>query len=214
MFLFLFVLFSELSETQGSVQEHNTFIKKFLDDHHQLLESVQRNLQREIDYHRGEGQIIRFTGEMRNLSVGRFYAMWCTDYEQQLDEYFEGEKDMEKRRVKRYRLINKDVLKGKDMIKNHLLDNIDAIINENYYVYSTSHIGFEIVICFKAIKQKDAIAIQLFPDMTDARVELAVHSYEKNFVWNMEQMFEALKGVQFKIEDNNPDNFDSSIMSG
>ena len=37
---------------------------------------------------------------------------------------------MEKRGVKRYRLINKDVLKDKDMIKKHLRDNMDAIINE------------------------------------------------------------------------------------
>lgn len=127
--------------------------------------------------------------------------MWCIgQYEyKHLSEYFCEEHEIE---AMRYRLINTRSVE-KEAIVDHIKMFKDDIKAEKYQIFSTTHSDYEIIICYKDSKQKDVIAIQLFPDPAERRVALAIYSYDRDFVNVMNIRYRDLQvqGIRFRIGD-------------
>ena len=71
-----------------------------------------------------------------------------------------------------------------------------------YFVYSTNLTDFEIIICDRAMNGQDAIAIQLFRDVANPRVELAVYSHDESFVQAMREVFKHNQQNPLRVEPN------------
>jgi hypothetical protein len=156
-----------------------------------------------VNYEKGETEILKLLSEKRGLSKDNFYAVWCMDYQQPLESYFEQEKELYKRGINRHRLINKNFLHNKrEDIRKHLSENEDAIRKNKYFVYSTNLTDFEIIICDRAMNDQDAIAIQLFRDIANPRVELAIYSHNESFVQAMREVFRHNQKDALQVEPN------------
>lgn len=193
-------------KTADLVIDHNSYVKDFLEREKRLLLNIDKAIKNIVHYEKEEEQILEFLEQTKSSTKDRFYAMWCPDYEKPLEEYFKKEKQLLKN-VEVTRLINLGV--GKEKVKEHLMSNKEDIINGNYIVYSTYHRDFEILICFRARDNQDTIAIQIFRDLIDNRVDLAIYSHEKSFANAMIKTFEALKGERLEIKD--PNKFDDIV---
>jgi hypothetical protein len=50
-----------------------------------------------------------------------------------------------------------------------------------YSIFSTSHMDYEIDICHKNKRKNDVMAMLLFPDNLNGKVDLAIYSKKKSF---------------------------------
>ena len=126
-------------------------------------------LEKDFITYKGEKKVSDVLYKKRSLSRGNFYAVWCVDYEQSLDDYFKAEIELADK-FTRFRLINIEALtknaKNKDRILSHLSDNKKWLTEGKYEVYSTSFNSFEFVICDGAEEEEKAVAILLFRNLS------------------------------------------------
>jgi hypothetical protein len=210
--VFLFYCGHKIYLTHRDVNNHQSYIDGFITK--ELRPDILNLVKKEIIYYKGESKILKFIEEKkREINHTNFYAIWCIDYQQQLHDYFQNEKVLDDNEVKRYRLINKEALKDKGQIKTHLQENKESIITGKYTVYSTTFSSFEFVICFRAVEGENAIAIQLFKDTANPRVELAVASHEGSFVSALKQVFESYQKEEnrLNIGASDSNNFDNIV---
>ena len=168
---------------------------------------------RDVDSVRGEKEIFEFIQMNKEKTKDRFYGLWCLDRveKERFTEYFQYEREMYSRSVNVHRLINTKTV-DKSIIREHIKNFSDFISDGRYIITSTTHSEYEMVICFgclKDVKSSNTLAIQLIPDRTEWKVDLAIYSYYRTYRVTMVRLFELLekngKNLKEYWDPNKPD---------
>ena len=101
------------------------------------------------------------------------------------------------------RLINTKTI-DKDRIIDHVMMFKDDICAGRYSIFSTTHVDYEIAICHKNKRKNDVIAILMFPDNLNNKVDLAIYSSSPAFVDAVKTRFRDFQqqGKRFRIEND------------
>jgi len=191
--------------TYHNIVKHHQFMGNFVEN------QIKPYIKNKIQMEQGEEQVIKFVERYRETTKGEFRGIWCKGYdEESLRNYFSAEKSLVDKNVHRVRLINTTSIR-EDRIRDHLKDNMHYIINGTYEVYSTTFENFELVICGRVIDGENSIVIQLFGDVANERVDLAIASDEQSFVYAMKKFFIFLKEKGIKLNAKNNEVFNNAV---
>jgi len=154
----------------------------------------------DIEMVNGEKEVLDFLNKHKRQTKDEYCAMWITDeYDRKsLTKYYSEEAKIGIDNI--IRLINTKFL-DKDAIRDHIMMFKDDICSGKYSIFSTAHMDYEIAICHKNKRKNDVMAILLFPDNLNGKVDLAVYSTAPAFIDAVKTRFRDFQqqGKRFRI---------------
>jgi hypothetical protein len=159
----------------------------------------------------GEKEVLDFLTQHKKETKDEYCCMWITDeYDREsLDKYYSEEAKIGIDNI--IRLVNTKTL-DKERIREHIEMFKTDISAGKYKIFSTNHSDYEIALCYKNRRKNDVIAILMFPDNLNNKVDLAIYSYAPAFVDAVKTRFRDFQqqGKRFRLIK---DDIDSSIES-
>jgi hypothetical protein len=161
----------------------------------------------DIEMVNGEKEVLDFLNKHKRQTKDEYCAMWITDeYDREsLTKYYSEEARIGIDNI--IRLINTKLL-DKEMIRDHIMMFKDDICSGKYSIFSTTHSDYEIAICHKNRRKNDIMAILLFPDNLNGKVDLAIYSTAPAFIDAVKTRFRDFQqqGKRFRIIKNDIEN--------
>jgi hypothetical protein len=158
----------------------------------------------DIEMVSGEKEVLEFLSRHKKETKDEYCCMWITDeYDREsLNKYYSEEAKFGINNI--IRLVNTKTI-DKERIKEHIMMFKDDICAGRYSIFSTNHADYEIALCHKNRRINDAIAILMFPDNLNNKVDLAFYSYAPAFVDAIKTRFRDFQqqGKRFRIMKNN-----------
>jgi hypothetical protein len=151
----------------------------------------------------GEKEILDLLNKHKKQTKDEYCTMWITDeYDREsIDKYYSEEAKIGINNI--IRLINTKII-DKDRLKDHIMMFKDDICAGKYSIFSTTHVDYEIVLCYKNKRKNDIIALLMFPDNLNNKVDLAIYSSAPAFVDAVKTRFRDFQqqGKRFRIIKN------------
>jgi hypothetical protein len=158
-----------------------------------------------------EKEVLDFLTKHKDETRDEYFCMWNTDeYDRKsLDKYYSEEAKIGIDNI--VRLVNTKTI-DRVRIRGHIEMLKSDISTGKYKIFSTNHEDYEIAICYKNRRTNDVIAILLFPDRLNNKVDLAIYSYSSSFVDAVKTRFRDFQqqGKRFKLIN---DDIDKSLES-
>ena len=157
----------------------------------------------DIEMVTGEKEVLDLLNKHKKQIKDEYCAMWITDeYDREsINKYYSEESKIGINNI--IRLINTKTI-DKDRIIDHVMMFKDDICAGRYIIFSTTHVDYEIAICHKNKRKNDVIAILMFPDNLNNKVDLAIYSSAPAFVDAVKTRFRDFQqqGKRFRIEND------------
>jgi hypothetical protein len=157
----------------------------------------------DIEMVTGEKEVLDLLNKHKKQIKDEYCAMWITDeYDREsINKYYSEEIKIGINNI--IRLINTKII-DKDRIIDHIMMFKDDICAGRYSIFSTTHVDYEIALCHKNKRKNDIVAILMFPDNLNNKVDLAIYSSAPAFVDAVKTRFRDFQqqGKRFKIIKN------------
>jgi len=159
----------------------------------------------------GEKEVLDFLTKHKEETKDEYFCMWITDeYDRKsLDKYYAEEAKIGIDNI--VRLVNTKTI-DRERIRGHIEMFKSDISAGKYKIFSTNHSDYEIALCYKNRRKNEVIAILMFPDNLNNKVDLALYSYAPSFVDAVKTRFRDFQqqGKRFRLIN---DDIDKSLES-
>lgn len=168
--------------------------------------SLPLNLSPDLEMVSGEKEVIDLLNKHKRQTKEEYCAIWSTDeYDREsYNKYYLEENKLGINSITR--LIDIKKIK-KERIREHIMMFKEDICSGRYSVFSTLNGDYEIALCRKNRKKNEVVAILMFPDNVNNKVDLAIYSTDPSFVDAIRTRFRDFQtnGKRFRIMDNDID---------